>query len=159
MKNSSICDGDFGSPMMYYSMGKWYLYGLTSMADGNETYCNNKFPSFFQIVPKFVNNNRVSFPGKWIQLNSDKSFNYSTNTLSSSTKISQVHITNKITTKHFPSIITQKKISTVHKTNKITTKNFRSIITQKKMSTVHKTSKIITKHFFKTVTTKKLKKN
>ena len=76
-----MCNGDAGNPMMYYSMGKWYLFGLSSFGEVNETtfFCDNKYPSFFQIVPKFVNSsNQVSFPGKWIQLNSDNSFMKST---------------------------------------------------------------------------------
>ena len=67
-KNSNICNGDSGGPLMYFNQGKWYLFGITSyvFADQATEKCLNNFASYFTKVPVYIN---------WIEKNTGvKSF-------------------------------------------------------------------------------------
>ena len=68
VRQSNICMGDSGGPLMYYSGGKWYLYGLTSFLSALNDRCLNTEPSFFTKVPIYVNSsNQIEFDGNWIE--------------------------------------------------------------------------------------------
>lgn len=56
-RNSNVCPGDSGSPFIYNSNGKWYVYGVVSWVIKNLYYspvCDPTRPSFFTRVPVFV---------------------------------------------------------------------------------------------------------
>ena len=70
-RNSTVCNGDSGGPLMYNKNGKWYLYGLASYIYFNYLgiYCDNLYPSFYTKVSYyFIDSNgkeEIYFPGDW----------------------------------------------------------------------------------------------
>ncbi|RMZ99736.1 chymotrypsin-like elastase family member 2A, partial [Brachionus plicatilis] len=54
-KESNVCFGDSGGPLMYSSEGNWYLYGITSFVFANkDRECLNNLSSFFTKVPRYI---------------------------------------------------------------------------------------------------------
>lgn len=54
-RNSNICFGDSGGPLMFYANGNWYLYGISSfvLVDKNKE-CLSEKPSFYTMVPRYL---------------------------------------------------------------------------------------------------------
>ena len=60
-KQSNVCNGDSGGPMMFFMNGKWHVYGVASFVFGDPVVrCDNTKPSFYTRVPSFL---------KWISKN------------------------------------------------------------------------------------------
>ena len=60
-RKSNICQGDSGGPLMYLIDGRWNLYGISSFVLRiNNNNCVNTLPSFYTIVPNYLN---------WISIN------------------------------------------------------------------------------------------
>lgn len=56
-RNSNVCFGDSGGPLMYFFNQTWYLYGIASSVSapkGQENKCLNELPSYFVKVPVFI---------------------------------------------------------------------------------------------------------
>lgn len=53
-KESNVCFGDSGGPLLLFENNKWTLYGVSSFAfaDDNNR-CINTAPSFFTIIPRY----------------------------------------------------------------------------------------------------------
>ena len=73
IKNSTICSGDSGGPLIYYSNYKWYLFGLTSFSSAfkyDKHTCDYTKPSYFTAVPAYIDKeNKLNFPNILIQIN------------------------------------------------------------------------------------------
>ena len=54
-RNSNVCFGDSGGPLIKFENDKWVFYGITSfvIVDENRK-CVNTAPSFFSMVPKLM---------------------------------------------------------------------------------------------------------
>lgn len=52
--SSNACFGDSGSPLMYFTNERWYLYGLTSFIFSSSGQCLSYFPSFFTAIPSYL---------------------------------------------------------------------------------------------------------
>ncbi|CAF0738826.1 unnamed protein product [Brachionus calyciflorus] len=52
--DSNACYGDSGSPLMHYSKGKWYLYGLTSYVIASADKCLPNLPSYYTAIPFYL---------------------------------------------------------------------------------------------------------
>lgn len=52
--SSNACFGDSGSPLMYFTNGRWYLYGLTSYIFSSSKRCLPYYPSFFTAIPSYL---------------------------------------------------------------------------------------------------------
>lgn len=59
-QNSNLCVGDSGGSMVYNENGKWMIYGIVSFGsvdfedDGKAIKCITESPTFFTIVPNYI---------------------------------------------------------------------------------------------------------
>ena len=54
-RESTICAGDSGGPLMFFSQGKWILFGVTSFGFGTEEIkCLNNQSAYFTKIPKYI---------------------------------------------------------------------------------------------------------
>ena len=64
-RQSNVCFGDSGGPLLRFENNKWTLYGVTSFAFADENNnCLNNAPSFYTMVPRYS-----SWINKRIKLN------------------------------------------------------------------------------------------
>ncbi|RNA12513.1 chymotrypsin-like protease CTRL-1 [Brachionus plicatilis] len=52
--SSNACYGDSGSPLMYYTNERWYIYGLTSYVIVSSEKCLPYYPSYYTAVPSYL---------------------------------------------------------------------------------------------------------